>query len=94
MLVESVKCCGCGACADICPVNAIEMKPNEDGFLEPVINGETCKHCGRCDKVCPVMNIESLKTGRNLQIIPNPNFSCLNLIVIVNDLTNVFFNVF
>ncbi|MBP5738575.1 MAG: Coenzyme F420 hydrogenase/dehydrogenase, beta subunit C-terminal domain [Abditibacteriota bacterium] len=62
MLVESVKCCGCGACADICPVNAIEMKPNEDGFLEPVINGETCKHCGRCDKVCPVMNIDSLKT--------------------------------
>lgn len=45
-------CCGCSACADACPVKAIEMRTDEEGFLYPCINQDLCIHCGKCDKVC------------------------------------------
>lgn len=28
-------CCGCSACMTICPVEAIEMKHDKEGFLYP-----------------------------------------------------------
>lgn len=45
-------CTGCGACAEICPHNAISLTFNEDGFLFPVINASLCVNCGACHKVC------------------------------------------
>lgn len=45
-------CCGCSACADACPVKAIEMRTDKEGFLYPCINQDLCIHCGKCDKVC------------------------------------------
>lgn len=48
-------CCGCTACASICPVSAISMKPNTEGFLYPHINHERCVSCGRCELVCPIL---------------------------------------
>ncbi len=50
------ECCGCGACRSICPVNAITMYPDEEGFLYPQIDTERCIGCGKCDQVCPVKN--------------------------------------
>lgn len=47
------ECCGCSACYNICPVNAITMQPDEKGFLYPVIDKEKCINCKRCQKVCP-----------------------------------------
>ena len=47
------ECCGCGACYAICPVKAIEMKEDEEGFLYPYINTEICIECFRCYVVCP-----------------------------------------
>ena len=49
-------CCGCTACEFICPVNAIEMGSDEEGFLYPKINQELCIDCGLCKKVCPIQN--------------------------------------
>ena len=46
------SCCGCSACYAACPVGAITMKPDEEGFLYPEIDPETCIHCRRCLKVC------------------------------------------
>lgn len=46
-------CYGCGACENICPVNAIDMMQNEEGFQIPKIDKEKCIGCGKCDKVCP-----------------------------------------
>ena len=46
------KCCGCSACALICPVNAIEMKVNQDGFYRPVIDKNKCINCKLCYKAC------------------------------------------
>ncbi len=48
------KCCGCGACAQICPKKAIHMQYNSEGFLEPVIDMDKCINCGLCDKVCQI----------------------------------------
>ena len=31
-------CCGCGACASICPKEAISMKPDNQGFIYPVFH--------------------------------------------------------
>lgn len=49
-------CTGCSACNNICPVKAIVMKENRDGFLYPVIDKEKCTGCGLCTKTCPVNN--------------------------------------
>lgn len=50
------NCCGCTACAAICPRNAIEMKEDNEGFFYPQINQEVCVNCGACDQVCPIIN--------------------------------------
>lgn len=46
------SCTGCGACATICPANAIEYKLNENGFFQAFLNKEKCIKCGKCKKVC------------------------------------------
>ena len=45
-------CCGCGACAEICPKHAIEMKDSDNGFKYPEINKEKCINCNLCLQVC------------------------------------------
>lgn len=55
---DKEKCCGCSACMNICPVNAIEMTPDSQGFLYPSANTQTCISCGKCEAVCPILNPE------------------------------------
>ncbi len=45
-------CCGCGECYSICPVNAISMIPNEQGFLYPQIDESKCINCAKCVRHC------------------------------------------
>ena len=49
-------CCGCTACASICPRGCITMEENREGFLYPSVNEDTCIECGLCAKVCPVIH--------------------------------------
>ncbi len=49
-------CTGCGACASICPINAIQMVSDNEGFLCPWVNEELCIHCGKCYSICPSIN--------------------------------------
>lgn len=49
---EKKNCSACTACASICPVAAIVMTPDEDGFVYPVVDESKCVHCGLCEKVC------------------------------------------
>lgn len=51
------ECCGCEACANVCPKGIVEMKPDGEGFLYPrIVKPEECINCRRCEKVCPVKN--------------------------------------
>ena len=47
------ECSGCTACMNICPANAITMKPDREGFLYPLIDNDKCVHCHKCLSVCP-----------------------------------------
>ncbi|MBE6605464.1 MAG: 4Fe-4S dicluster domain-containing protein [Ruminococcaceae bacterium] len=46
------KCTGCGACVNICPVDAVKLEENEYGFVYPVISEEKCIECNLCSKTC------------------------------------------
>lgn len=48
-------CCGCGACASICPFGAIKMVQDERGFMRPQFDKSKCKNCGLCDKVTSLL---------------------------------------
>ena len=47
------ECCGCAACYSKCPVQAIYMVEDNEGFKYPVINKYKCIKCNNCIKVCP-----------------------------------------
>lgn len=51
-------CSGCGTCFNVCPVEAIIMRENDEGFLMPEVESAKCIHCGRCEQVCPHLNRE------------------------------------
>ena len=63
-------CTGCTACFNKCPVSAIKMEENDEGFLYPVIDENLCINCGLCKKICPVNNVnDCVNTGESLQYI-------------------------
>ena len=45
-------CCGCKACANVCPKDAISFEADEYGFLFPVVNEDKCIGCQKCIKAC------------------------------------------
>lgn len=49
---DKSSCCGCSACFNICPTNAIEMVADDEGFKYPNINQNICVNCGMCINVC------------------------------------------
>lgn len=49
---EQSNCCGCTACYSICPVGAISMNPDEEGFLYPKVDETKCIRCYKCLSVC------------------------------------------
>lgn len=50
---EKNACCGCGLCATVCPVGAIKMVANEEGFLHPIVDKTVCVRCRKCVSICP-----------------------------------------
>ena len=49
---ENKNCCGCSACASICPKHCIKMVEDNEGFLYPHVDNKLCVNCGLCEKVC------------------------------------------
>lgn len=47
-------CCGCRACEQACPKQAIVMETDSEGFLYPRIDAGKCVNCGLCNRVCPI----------------------------------------
>ena len=56
-MIDKVKdaCTGCSACHIKCPVDAIHMSPDMEGFLRPEIDMAVCIQCQLCEKVCSVL---------------------------------------
>ena len=49
---DKADCCGCTACASVCPKDAILMEPDVLGFKYPKVDLDKCINCGLCEKVC------------------------------------------
>lgn len=58
LYTDKKNCCGCGACANICPKNAISMQEDKSGFIYPHINNDLCIKCKKCRTVCAFQNTE------------------------------------
>ena len=49
-------CCGCAACASVCPRKCIEIRQNSEGFWRAAIEHSQCINCGKCLTVCPMIS--------------------------------------
>ena len=67
---ELDECIGCGACADICPVDAVTMV-NE----RPVVDNDWCIGCGVCAVSCPA---EVISIKRRLESTAPESFTHLH----------------
>lgn len=63
-IVSKNICTGCSACIEVCPLNCIAMKLDEEKFLYPQIDSNKCINCGKCLSICPAKN--SLEVNENV----------------------------
>ena len=67
---ELDECIGCGACADICPVDAVKMVDEQ-----PVVDPNWCIGCGVCAVSCPA---DVISIRRRLENRPPNTFADLH----------------
>lgn len=72
-LTDKTKCCGCTACFNACPREAITMAPDNEGFLYPKIDMYKCVDCGICENICPVLHREEHEEDPSGYIVRNRN---------------------
>lgn len=69
---DKSDCCGCSACVACCPVNAITMVEDGEGFLYPCIDKIKCIGCKKCENVCPTRkNRERIEFKREVYVCQN-----------------------
>ncbi|MGV8082855.1 MAG: Coenzyme F420 hydrogenase/dehydrogenase, beta subunit C-terminal domain [Coriobacteriia bacterium] len=49
-------CCGCGACAAVCPKGCVGMGADVLGFRRSSVDADICVGCGMCERACPVLS--------------------------------------
>ena len=64
-------CCGCHACYNICPKNAITMMKDKNGFKYPKTDNDKCINCGLCEKTCPMLKKNKINNKPKA-------FACIN----------------
>lgn len=52
LYLQQEDCCGCKACANVCPKDAISFVADKFGFQYPTINEDKCIGCQKCIKTC------------------------------------------
>lgn len=55
-MLPDIDCVGCGACANACYKNCLNMVVDKNGFLYPEIQKADCVNCGACERACPIIN--------------------------------------
>ncbi len=68
---NKAECCGCTACMSICPVNAITMEIDEEGFKYPKVDKQKCVKCGKCKQVCPIINKNETNMNQKAYVLNN-----------------------
>ena len=66
-ITDKPNCCGCSACASICPKHCITMQGDNEGFLYPIVKESDCIDCGLCEKVCNVLH--PFMSGQPLKVL-------------------------
>lgn len=57
---DKKDCCGCCACINVCPVQAVTMFKDNEGFEYPAVDAGKCINCEKCQKVCPIGNSNNI----------------------------------
>lgn len=60
---DPADCCGCAACLNVCPKDAIRMTGDAAGFMYPKVDPDLCVNCGRCKSVCVFTQNRHGETG-------------------------------
>lgn len=72
---NKADCCGCTACASICPKNCIEMRVDEEGFLYPLVEASACVDCRACERACPIIQAKLyMPTVSNIKVVADVPF--------------------
>ena len=72
-IIEKTQCCGCSACYNICPKQAITMEEDEKGFRYPIVDEEKCIDCKLCEKVCPIISNQKVENKPKAYACINKN---------------------
>jgi coenzyme F420-reducing hydrogenase beta subunit len=62
-------CCGCSACAAVCPTGAISIAENDKGFLHNQVAEEKCIHCKKCLRVCPFHQVQAMDLKNAMKLV-------------------------
>ncbi|MBQ7462945.1 MAG: Coenzyme F420 hydrogenase/dehydrogenase, beta subunit C-terminal domain [Bacteroidaceae bacterium] len=73
IITDKHNCCGCNACGDICPKQAISFKNDNEGFWYPEVDMQKCIDCGLCEKICPCLNVKEAKQPISAFAAVNPD---------------------
>lgn len=63
-------CCGCGACVDTCPKEAISLDEDKNGFYNFTINKGRCIECKLCENRCHILQQTKLKRSKPSKVQP------------------------
>lgn len=55
ILCKENQCTACAVCQQVCLHTAIEMAPNDKGFLYPHVDEKKCVQCLLCEAKCPIL---------------------------------------
>ena len=72
-ITDKHDCCGCSACAQICPKGCITMRDDGEGFAYPEVDAAACINCGLCEKACPLLGELEERSPLDLLAAKNHN---------------------